>query len=464
MEFNPYSIPPIISLAAIFTIGLLSLRHNQASAINKSFFYFCLSLCFWLFNFAMMYNRKNESWGLWWVRFGFLGNPFIPILGYYFVHQLLHINPVPHIKKLLAFAFISISLFKSNLIYAGIKHEFWGPYPMAGKAYFVYMTLFATLFFISIKTLYVHMRKMNSSKEKYKYEEIKYVFFAFIIGATGLIDFIAKYPVKIYPIGWLSALLFISLICYAILKHQALENELLRQEVAQTEKFKAVATLASSLVHEIRNPLTVINTFTEYIPQKKNDPEFLDKFAQIVPAEINRINILMNELLSFAKPSLPQLQQTDINALINSLIVLLQEQCNRQKINIVQNFISNKPHDIQADPNQLKQALLNILLNAIDAMPNGGTLTINTTVIPPSHNVIPAKAGIHNHQCIIEITNTGHGINPKDLPHIFEPFFTKKDKGTGLGLAITQGIIEKHSGKITVESKINQGTTFRIKI
>ena len=455
MDFNPYSIPPIISLAAIFTIGLLAYRHNPSSPINKSFLYFCLSLCFWLFNFSMMYNCKNASWGLFWVRLGFLGNPFIPISGYYFVNQLLHINPVPHFKKLLIFAFLSITLFNSDLIYAGIKKDFWGPYPIAGKIYFIYMIFFAILFLICIKTLFVYMQKMNTPRDQYKRQEIKYVLFAFILGTTGLIDFIAKYPVRIYPIGWLSALLFISLICYAILKHQILENELLRQEVAQTEKFKAVAALASCLVHEIRNPLTAINTFTEFLPQRTNDPVFLEQFSQTVPKEIKRINSLMQELLIFAKPSPPQLQSTDALILLNSLVVLLQEQCKRQKINIVQSFDHHTPQSIHADPNQLKQALLNILLNAIDAMPNGGTLTITTSLSFPN-------ASVGNPQYIINITDTGCGIAPKDLPHIFEPFFTKKEKGTGLGLAITQGIIEKHGGKILVKSQLNQGTTFSI--
>lgn len=449
MEFNPYSIPPIISLAAIFTIGLLAYRHNPSSSINKSFLYFCLSLCFWLFNFSLMYNCKNDSWSLFWIRLGFLGNPFIPLSAYYFVNQLLHINPIPHFKKLLIFAFLSITLFNSDLIYAGIKKEFWGPYPIAGKLYFIYMIFFASLFFLCIKTLFVHMQKLNTPQDQNKRQEIKYVLIAFLFGLTGIIDFIAKYPVKIYPIGWLSAMLFISLICYAILKHQAQENELLRQEVAQTEKFKAIASLASCLAHEIKNPLSAITTFTEYLPQKTNDPIFLEQFSKTVPKEITRINSLMQELLTFAKPSPPQLQPINILDLLSSLLTLLQEQCLRQKINIIQNFNDNLLKTIHADPNQLKQALLNIILNAIDAMPNGGTLTISTSVKNPEHY-------------IIEISDTGHGIDTKDLPQIFEPFVTKKDKGTGLGLAITQGIIEKHNGNILVKSKLNQGTTFTI--
>jgi len=233
------------------------------------------------------------------------------------------------------------------------------------------------------------------------------------------------------------------------------QNDQLRQEVIQTEKFKAVAALASSIVHEVRNPLTAINTFTEYIPQKMNDPEFLKQFAQIVPAEINRINALMQELLTFAKPSEPKFESINPDTLIQNVINLLSPQLAKSNIK-TSTELTNKPINIQADPSLLKQALLNIIMNAIDAMPDGGTLSVITN----SSNVILAKAGIFT----IEISDTGCGISPEDLKHIFEPFYTKKEKGTGLGLAITQGIIEKHGGTITVKSELGKGTGFTINL
>jgi len=234
----------------------------------------------------------------------------------------------------------------------------------------------------------------------------------------------------------------------------AQQNEQLRQEVAHTEKFKTVATLASGLAHEIKNPLTTLKTFAEYVPQKKNDPEFMEQYQKIIPQEIDRIDNLVHELLLFAKPSPPQMQSVNPNEIINNIALMLRQKTESSKILVEMRLNANTP--IQADPNQLKQALLNLILNAIEAMPNGGTLTIITSLSFPN-----ASVGNPEH-FIIEISDTGHGITPKDLPHIFEPFFTKKEKGTGLGLSITQGIIEKHSGTIKVESKINQGTTFNI--
>jgi len=232
------------------------------------------------------------------------------------------------------------------------------------------------------------------------------------------------------------------------------ENIKLKEELTHSERMKAVAMIASGLAHEIKNPLTAIQTFTEYLPQKKNDHKFIDQYTRIVGQETQRINSLMQELLIFAKPSEPKFESINPDALIQNVINLLSPQL--AKFNIKTSIeLTNSPIQIQADPSLLKQALLNIIMNAIDSMPNGGEL-----------HVIPRSASQRSEptrqSLAIEISDTGCGISPEDLKHIFEPFFTKKEKGTGLGLAITQGIIEKHGGTIKVESKIGQGTTFKI--
>jgi signal transduction histidine kinase len=216
----------------------------------------------------------------------------------------------------------------------------------------------------------------------------------------------------------------------------------------QNEKLKAVATLARGLAHEIRNPLTTLKVYSEYVAQKKDDPEFIRQYEKIVPAEIDRINNLISDLLAFAKPSTPQMQAVNPSEIIKNLLILLEQKFKSSRITI-NTELENNVH-LQADPNQLKQVLLNLILNAIDAMPNGGKLTIQTTK--------------DNNYYTISISDTGCGIDPKDLPHIFDPFFTKKEKGTGLGLSITQGIIERHHGKIMTKSKPGQGTEFIIQL
>lgn len=222
------------------------------------------------------------------------------------------------------------------------------------------------------------------------------------------------------------------------------ENEYLRKGVAETEKFKAVATLASGIAHEIKNPLTVINTFLEYYPQKKNDPEFEVKFTQIAAKEIHRIDNLVKQLLDFAKPSPLQLQLTDINSLLENTLTRLSNKLHKN-IKIIKNLAALPK--IYADSNKLEPAFLNIMLNAIEAMPVNGELTIHTQIVK-------------SNDLEINIQDNGPGIDPKDLPHIFDPFYTKKEKGTGLGLAITKGIIEEHGGRIKVTSSIGHGTRY----
>ena len=266
------------------------------------------------------------------------------------------------------------------------------------------------------------------------------------------------------------------------------QNELLRQELARSEKLKAVATLASGMAHEIKNPLTALKTFSEYLPEKKNDPEFLDKFSKIVGSEVDRIDSLVHQLLEFAKPSPPVLKDTDIHQLIEDTLNLLSNQLLKHKITVNKDFnadgresnadgrgcdIRENPRAIREnprllikiDPNQIRQALLNIFLNAIEAMGNGGNLTVKTRVQGLGDRVETKPYNLPpNTFLVVSISDTGSGISPKDLPHIFDPFFSKKDHGTGLGLAITYQIIDEHKGKIAVKSEVGKGAEFVIEL
>jgi signal transduction histidine kinase len=209
------------------------------------------------------------------------------------------------------------------------------------------------------------------------------------------------------------------------------------------------------MAHEIKNPLTPIKTFSEQLPSRLDDKEFLLKFSKIINREVDRIDSLVQELLNFAKPSPPELKQINIHQLIAQTLDLLNNEIIRHKINLRTSF-ENKSILVNIDPKQIKQALLNIFLNAIEAMPSSGTLNINSTVI--------MKSKTHKQCLIIGISDTGYGIDPKDLPHIFDPFFTKKDHGTGLGLSITHEIIKNHNGRILAESELGKGTSFRIEL
>jgi len=237
----------------------------------------------------------------------------------------------------------------------------------------------------------------------------------------------------------------------------ALQNEQLRQEITQSDKYKTLSTLASGVAHEIKNPLTSIQTFCEYLPRKLDDKAFLLKFSDLVGREVDRIDGMVHELLDYSKPAPLALKKTDVNKLIQDTLNTLNSQFIKNHIEVAlePSDISRQSSDsclLNIDANRIKQALLNVLLNAVEAMPKGGRLTVASLVSRIS------SLGIF----VIEITDTGNGISPEDLKHIFDPFFSRKDNGTGLGLAIVQGIMEQHKGKIKIESKVGVGTTVRL--
>ncbi len=246
------------------------------------------------------------------------------------------------------------------------------------------------------------------------------------------------------------------------------ENELLRAEVLNSEKLKSVAVLASGMAHEIKNPLTALKTFSEYLPNKLDDKEFLQNFSRIVGGEVNRIDELVNELLEFARPSPIQLKETNVNKLITDTLDFLNSKFLQQKITVKPDLSPECDTPIMLDANKIRQALLNIILNAIDAMPNGGALTAVTRgsglVVSDTNQLLNANSQppTPNPSIKITITDTGCGIAKDKLVTIFDPFYSTKDSGTGLGLPITHSIIKDHHGEINVESVVGQGTTFTI--
>ncbi len=227
------------------------------------------------------------------------------------------------------------------------------------------------------------------------------------------------------------------------------QNVRLREEIARAEKYKSLANIASGVAHEIKNPLTAIYTFSEYLPHKLHDEQFLNKFSKIVHKEVHRINDLVHQLLEYGKPAPLCEKQCDVNKLIADTLLMLKSKFYDRNIHL-KTIYSHEDLSIQVDPNQIRQALLNVLLNAIDAMPEGGYLWVETNV-----NRL--------HFCI-SIRDSGIGIAQNRLTHIFEPFYTKKDEGTGLGLSITQSIIENHEGRIKVKSAPNAGAEFIIEL
>jgi len=221
------------------------------------------------------------------------------------------------------------------------------------------------------------------------------------------------------------------------------------ERLVEQERLAAAGQFATGMAHEIKNPLTAIKTFTEYLPEKYHDPAFREKFFRIVRAEVERINTLVQDLMHFAKPAPLQLELVSVKRLLEDVLTLLSSQCLKQGVQVATVF-QDDGRLIHADPAQLKQVFLNLLLNSLEAMPSGGQLEVRTEE--------------QGSRLIIRVRDTGCGIPEECQPKLFDPFFTTKERGMGLGLAIVKGVVERHGGQITVTSQPGQGTTVEVSL
>jgi two-component system NtrC family sensor kinase len=224
--------------------------------------------------------------------------------------------------------------------------------------------------------------------------------------------------------------------------------------IRRADRLASLGTLTAGLAHEIRNPLVAIKTFTHLLPERIDDQEFRDKFLHIASGEVDRISSLITELLDFARPSDPKLEMENINIILDGMILLVTTEMNKKQINNMKDYDSNLPL-VEIDREQIKQVFLNILLNAIEATPQKGKITVRTRSF--------TKPGGEPY-VQVEFTDTGCGIPSDQLEEIFNPFFTTKTTGSGLGLSISNQIVRDHRGYIDVESQSGKGSSFFINL
>ncbi|MDZ8118047.1 ATP-binding protein [Pontiella agarivorans] len=238
------------------------------------------------------------------------------------------------------------------------------------------------------------------------------------------------------------------------------ELKALEEQVRRSDQLSSVGTLAAGMAHEIKNPLVTIKTFTQLLPRRYNDEDFRKDFSSLVAHEVERIDGIVNELLSFSKPAKPHLVPMDVQETVDQTLKLIHEQLSQNNIKLKNNCKADKS-DIFGDAKLLSQAFINLALNAIDAIGENGTLTVGTLncAYRFANGDTPDRAVTR--KCIrIQITDNGKGIARENLQKIFDPFFTSKSEGTGMGLSVAHGIISEHHGVIEVDSEPGRGTTF----
>jgi len=218
----------------------------------------------------------------------------------------------------------------------------------------------------------------------------------------------------------------------------------LEGEVAKSRHLNSIGSLAAGVAHEIRNPLSSIKGYAVYFKERFGDNPEDQKTANIMIQEVERLNRVISQLIEFARPLELKPEKVQLPALIDHILTIIAAEARKNQIEIVVDAALDLPL-LNADPDKVKQVLLNILLNALAAMKTSGKIVIRLT---------------HDQGKItVSIADTGVGIDKVDLPRIYDPYFTSKPAGTGLGLAVAQKIMEAHGGRITLESNIGEGTT-----
>ncbi|PWU16022.1 MAG: hypothetical protein C5B50_14205 [Verrucomicrobia bacterium] len=266
----------------------------------------------------------------------------------------------------------------------------------------------------------------------------------------------------------------------------------LERRIQQLERLASAGTMAASMAHEIKNALVAGKTFVDLLLEKNKDSELVE----IVRRELSRIDSIVSRMLKFAGPSRPSFERTELHEVLEHCLRLVQRQFEEKQVALNHTF-SAEPDVVRADEYELQQAVVNLLLNALDATAAGGTVTVQTENVPArlkkDHTglAVPPRTEIPIHRdrgggegrgegerCCspdvpptnsqavdslrLTIADTGHGVLPEHMERLFEPFFTTKPGGTGLGLSITRRIIQEHGGSIHVESTPGKGTCFTI--
>jgi signal transduction histidine kinase len=237
-------------------------------------------------------------------------------------------------------------------------------------------------------------------------------------------------------------------------------------QLRRADRLSALGQLSAGLAHEIRNPLGSIKGAVEILQDDYPPGHPKAEFFAILLKEVDRLNDVLTNFLSFARPVTPHLVPVDVRAILPALEGLVSGQARARRVQLFTTFHAG-PSRVMADETLLKQSFLNIILNALEAMPEGGDLAISTRLgsgNPRSpHAALSPEVGRPEWLEVV-FDDTGPGIPAEDLGRIFDPFFTTKSDGTGLGLAITHRIIEHHQGTIRVTSQQGKGTTFVVSL
>jgi two-component system, sensor histidine kinase FlrB len=230
----------------------------------------------------------------------------------------------------------------------------------------------------------------------------------------------------------------------------------LEERVQRRDRLAAMGEMVGRIAHEIRNPLGSVELFASMLRQDLAHDPARRQYAEHISVAVQAMDRLLANLLTYTKPDCSQASRHALRPLLEEVLVLAAHEIARRHIDATLR-IAASVHSVWCDAGQLKQALLNVCVNAAQAMPTGGKLTIDAGREPDCQSVAADHAPIR-----ISVSDTGAGIDPTHVSRVFDPFFTTKDEGTGLGLAIVHAIVEAHHGRVEIETQAGRGSTFTI--
>lgn len=223
---------------------------------------------------------------------------------------------------------------------------------------------------------------------------------------------------------------------------------IMHEQLAQSEKMAALGTMMAEITHEIRNPLVSIGGFTRRLAKKLSDPDSM-KYLDIILSEVGRLEGIIHDNLAYIKNVTLQTVRTDFNAVVDGVLAIYEDELRQRGISLERSLADGLP-PLDVDPGQIKQAVVNVVTNAMEAMGTGGTLSVSTSAAPD------------NRATVLDIADTGSGVSPEVMQNLFNPYYTTKIRGTGLGLPITLRIIKAHGGSITFRNRERAGALFTI--
>ena len=233
-----------------------------------------------------------------------------------------------------------------------------------------------------------------------------------------------------------------------------------RERLDRAERLATMGELAASLAHEIKNPLAGIDGAIQVMADELPDTDSRKEIMLEVLSQVRRLDKTVRDLLAFARPGRPDVAPCDLHRVLDRTLLLVAGDPEAKRVRVMRNYREDLPR-LEADGKQLGQVFLNLILNAVQAMPDGGQVRIGTTLrgAGGGNGAGPLPAGA---EVEVEIADDGPGIPAHLRDEIFKPFVTNKHRGTGLGLSVSRRIVEDHGGRITVECPPGGGTTFRV--